>query len=188
MTTWFTADHHFGHERIIELAGRPFASIEEHDAALEAAWNEVVRPGDTVWHLGDFALVSKKAETEALLKRLHGVKHLVRGNHDHRQVRNAKGWASVERYHELKVPLDPDTDETQMISLFHTRQVDWHGEHRGSWALHGHSHGGLPRDLDHRTFDIGVDNWGWRPLSFEEVAAEMKKHRFVAQTHHGASA
>lgn len=187
MTTWFTGDHHFGHPRILELADRPFASLEEHDAALEAAWNERVQPGDTVWHMGDFALVSKKAEVEALLSRLNGVKHLIRGNHDHRQVRNAKGWASVERYREIKVP-HPTTGEDQMISLFHVRQVDWHGEHRGSWALHGHSHGGLPRDLDHRTFDIGVDCWDFRPLSLEEVAAEMAKHRFVAQTHHGAGA
>ena len=46
-------------ERIIDaqaaLAERPFASLAEMDDALIRRWNEVVRPGDTVWHLGDFA-------------------------------------------------------------------------------------------------------------------------------------
>jgi calcineurin-like phosphoesterase family protein len=33
---FFTADHHFGHRNIIGLCQRPFADIEEMDAALTA--------------------------------------------------------------------------------------------------------------------------------------------------------
>ena len=178
MTTWFTADHHFAHPRILELAERPFDSLEAHDAHLERVWNEVVQPGDTVWHLGDFSFQAKKKEVEALLTRLHGTKHLIRGNHDHRHVRNAAGWESVERYEELKIK-HPATGEDLFIVLFHNRIVDWHGEHRGSWALHGHSHSTLPVLQDHRTFDVGVDCWGYRPVSLEQVAMEMGRRTFV---------
>ena len=31
---FFTADHHFGHKRICQYAGRPFSSVEEHDEEL----------------------------------------------------------------------------------------------------------------------------------------------------------
>ena len=51
-----TADHHFGHANIIEYTNRPFASVEEMDAALIAAWNERVTDYDLVYHLGDFTL------------------------------------------------------------------------------------------------------------------------------------
>jgi calcineurin-like phosphoesterase family protein len=38
------------------------------DAAMVARWNEVVRPNDDVWHLGDFALKIRAAEGGALLR------------------------------------------------------------------------------------------------------------------------
>ena len=49
------ADTHFGHKRVIEFeaAARPFATVEEHDAELVRRWNAVVKPKDTVWHVGD---------------------------------------------------------------------------------------------------------------------------------------
>ena len=56
--TFFTSDSHFGHASVLAPRmdrPRPFATIEEHDEALVAAWNAVVRPDDIVWHLGDFA-------------------------------------------------------------------------------------------------------------------------------------
>lgn len=34
MTVWFTADTHFGHDKIRVYCKRPFASIEEHDEAF----------------------------------------------------------------------------------------------------------------------------------------------------------
>ncbi len=77
-----TADTHFGHKRIIEFeaAARPFATIEEHDRALVERWNAVVKPKDTVWHLGD---VFFGKDGHQVLASLHGVKKLVLGNHDH---------------------------------------------------------------------------------------------------------
>jgi calcineurin-like phosphoesterase family protein len=51
MTIFFTSDTHFDDARRIRIDHRPFASIEEHDAALIARWNEAVGPGDDVYHL-----------------------------------------------------------------------------------------------------------------------------------------
>ena len=36
-----TSDHHFGHARISELAGRPFSTVDEMDSALIERWNSV---------------------------------------------------------------------------------------------------------------------------------------------------
>src|SRR5665213_2000698 len=55
MQNHFTADNHFGHESIITLSQRPFATVEEMDEAMIANWNAVVQRGDNVWHVGDFA-------------------------------------------------------------------------------------------------------------------------------------
>ncbi len=56
MNTWFTSDHHFGHENIIRFCGRPFKSLGEMNYEMTRRWNLVVEPGDTVYYLGDFAM------------------------------------------------------------------------------------------------------------------------------------
>jgi len=81
MTTFFTSDTHFGHERIIELSNRPFRNVAEMNQALIDNWNSVVGPDDHVYHLGDVALGSFFESMECLT-RLNGTKTLVVGNHD----------------------------------------------------------------------------------------------------------
>jgi hypothetical protein len=70
MTTHFTADH-FG---LIGLSARPFASVEEMDDRMVAAWNQVVQPSDTVWHVGDFAHRIDARRERAIFSRLNGSK------------------------------------------------------------------------------------------------------------------
>lgn len=81
MTTFFTSDTHFGHERIITLSDRPFRDAQHMNEALIQNWNDVVGPEDHVYHLGDVALGSF-ADSIACVGRLNGIKHLVVGNHD----------------------------------------------------------------------------------------------------------
>lgn len=73
---FFIADTHFGHRKVSELRG--FASVEEHDEHLIAAWNAIVARRDTVWHLGD-VLMGKEL---SVIERLNGTRKLVHGNHD----------------------------------------------------------------------------------------------------------
>lgn len=79
--TWFTSDTHFGHTNILEYEkeARPFSSLEEMHERLIDNWNSVVRPNDTVYHLGDFCFGKKNID---IAGRLQGKKRLVMGNHD----------------------------------------------------------------------------------------------------------
>lgn len=79
MTIWFISDTHFGHDNIIGYCGRPFTSASEMDEVMVERWNATVRPSDKVYHLGDVAM---RREHLATVKRLHGKKRLIRGNHD----------------------------------------------------------------------------------------------------------
>jgi hypothetical protein len=82
---FFTSDSHVGHRGILSPRmhiPRVFASIQDHDETLVARWNAVVRPEDTVWHLGDFAYRCSEAYARSIFSRLNGRKYLVRGNHD----------------------------------------------------------------------------------------------------------
>jgi calcineurin-like phosphoesterase family protein len=150
------------------LFRRPFPSVAAMDEALAERWNAAVAPGDTVWHLGDFAVRVPAARAAALLDRLHGTKHLVAGNTDAPAIRALPGWASVRDYAELDLA-------NRRFVLCHYPLRAWNGQHRGAVDLHGHSHGRLkplPRQVD-----VGVDAWGFRPISLDEILAKAVRPR-----------
>lgn len=158
MALFFTSDSHFGDHRTINIWKRPFASVAAMDETLLGAWNAAVGPDDEVWHLGDFA--RRAGDVPALLERLHGRKHLVRGNNDPPGTAEAAGWASVQDYAELEV-------EGRRLVLCHYPFRSWNGQHKGALNLHGHSHGRLkPMPRQH---DVGVDVRSWRPVTLDEI-------------------
>jgi calcineurin-like phosphoesterase family protein len=160
VTVYFTSDTHFGDHRTLNIYKRPFASVAEMDAGMIAGWNAVVAPEDEVWHLGDFA--RKLSDVPELLSRLHGRKHLVRGNNDSPRIHELPGWESVCDYREL-------TLGARRLVLCHYAFRSWNGQHRGAVNLHGHSHGRMKPLL--RQFDVGVDPRGFRPVTIEELLA-----------------
>ena len=99
MALFFTADTHFGDHRTINIQKRPFADVAAMDALIVERWNAAVGPEDDVWHLGDVA--RRAGDVPALLARLNGTKHLLRGNNDPDATVAATGWASVGDYAEI---------------------------------------------------------------------------------------
>ena len=78
---FYTADLHFDYEPILAGADRPFSSIQEMNEQLIQNWNSVVSDNDTVYLIGDLCGHGQPIP-EQHLTRLHGKKHLIRGNHD----------------------------------------------------------------------------------------------------------
>ena len=109
MNVWFVSDIHLGHPNCSAYCGRPWLRPGDYDfetkkwasdearqacndrsnAGLITNWNSRVKPGDTVYHLGDFCCkgnergvpgsMTKAESWEAVLngKIIH-----IRGNHD----------------------------------------------------------------------------------------------------------
>ena len=163
MRTFFTADTHFGHKGILDMSGRPFASIEEHDEALIAAWNSVVGPRDEVWHLGDFAMGSTPERCAAVFKRLRGRKCLVRGNHDRKRTLDLP-WHEQHELVSRKI-------ENQRVVMCHYPMRAWVGAFRGSIQLFGHCHGKLPDTA--QSCDVGVDRWSYAPTTLEQIRERL---------------
>jgi calcineurin-like phosphoesterase family protein len=189
MNTFFTSDTHFGHANIIKYCKRPFASVEEMDNTLIHNWNAIVRPEDTVYHLGDFAVGGGPAAP--YLRRLNGKIQFCLGNHDKRLV---KMYLDIEL--ELQSYLNEAvqfgtpylrevTVEKQKIILCHYAMKVWNGSHKGDWQLYGHSHGTLPDDPTTLSCDVGVDCWNYFPVSMEQLRDKMKTKSYKPVDHHG---
>lgn len=175
MTTWFTADHHFGHANIIEYCSRPFKTTRQMDDELIRRWNSVVRPDDTVYYVGDFTLGSYDDACE-YFKNLNGKVFVLEGSHDRWM---SKTGFSPNTANSVVYYLPPVyTVEFQgkkmfqkSITLCHYAMRSWDRSHYATWHLFGHHHGKLlPYGL---SFDIGVDCWDFYPVSLEQVAEKM---------------
>jgi calcineurin-like phosphoesterase family protein len=184
MAIWFTSDSHYNHANVIEHDNRPFSCLEEMTEQLIERWNNVVSKGDTVYHLGDFALSwgsKHEALIDGILSRLNGNKFLIIGNHDRKEVLGNRRWSSVDHYRELKI--DMGGVHKQRIVMFHYSCRTWNQSGRGSWCLHGHSHGNLT-DIGGKTMDVGVTCHDYRPIELAEVKSFMDGRSIVSCDHH----
>jgi calcineurin-like phosphoesterase family protein len=160
---FFTADTHFGHTNIIKYCNRPFANAQDMDEAIIHNWNQVVYPGDTVYHLGDFSF-GKGEDWRRVRGWLNGDICLILGNHDKNVITSLFKW--VKPYEEIEV-------EGQKIVLFHYGMRTWKHDLRGTWQLYGHSHGQLPPYG--KSCDVGVDAWGFGPIAFPTLKRFMNQ-------------
>lgn len=180
VTTWFSSDWHIGHSNILAYSKRPFESIGDHDEYLIRQQNAMVKPGDNFYLLGDFALCDE-ARAVKFAKRLTGQKFIVWGNHD-KNLRKSKEFCDQWIWQKDLTQIDV---EGQKIILCHYAMRTWNQSHRGSWNLHGHSHGSLPDDPNCLQLDVGVDCWNYFPVSFEHIQKRMAKKTWKAIDHHG---
>jgi calcineurin-like phosphoesterase family protein len=172
---FFTSDYHIGHGRILLLGkGRPFSSLEDMHAAIADRHNAVVRPGDLVFNLGDFALKVQWEEAYRFRQRLVGQQHLVYGNHDHVAEEMVENVPSCFAWTKDLYTLKLKGYGVPKITLCHYALRTWPGSHGGSWQLYGHSHGMLAEQAPWLAFDVGVDCWDFSPVSIEQVAQRMK--------------
>lgn len=182
--TWYTADLHFGHENIIRLCNRPFSDAAAMDAELTDAWNRCVRPGDTVWVLGDVALSTRRL---SLVARLSGRKILVAGNHDTCWEGHKRWRGAVAAYFDAgfdEVVTTGIVDEHRLsdgraVRLAHLpHSGDFTGEDHDRYAERRPADDGLPLLCGHvhqrwatfgRQINVGVDVWNYQPVSEELI-------------------
>lgn len=177
---WFTSDTHFGHENIIRFCNRPFDNVDEMNEALIKNWNSVVKPDDTVFHLGDFAFGGSTI-WNSILDVLNGNIILIKGNHDRKNLRQGfiNKFSGV--YSQLQILV-----EGQSIYLNHYPFLCYGGTYRNNpvWQLFGHVHSG-PYSSSKDTkrlinlfptqYDVGVDNNYYYPVNFNEVKDKIEK-------------
>ncbi|HVC14309.1 MAG TPA: hypothetical protein VND62_05555 [Acidimicrobiales bacterium] len=183
MTTYFTADQHFGHQNIIEYCGRPFHSFGEMNAVLVANWNTVVGPHDTVHVLGDVAM-GRREESMPLIGRLAGHKILYPGNHDRCWYGHGQRALRLEQeyldagFDEIRQgPLAMTVGNREVLVCHLSYQGDSGESERyrkfspvdeGMWLLHGHVHEKWRQQG--RMVNVGVEVWDFTPVPEEVIA------------------
>jgi calcineurin-like phosphoesterase family protein len=165
------SDTHFFHQRIIELAGRPYGSVEEMNEAMVDNWNRVVTKRDTVWHLGDVCF--GHVNNLQIIKRLNGIKNLIMGNHDQYGIR-----AYTALFNKIEAVKKYDSYLLSHIPI-HPDQF-----YRFEGNVHGHLHNKVVMSFDEifnddsvpdiLYYNVSVERINYTPKPWEEIKKEMR--------------
>lgn len=199
MSTFWTADLHFGHENISTYCpGRQLlgSTVGEMNVGLIEGWNLVVSPDDTVNIVGDLCM-GKISTTLPLVEMLNGHKRLIAGNHDRwfgtmgadpstKKGRSFARWSAA--YEEVGLELVTDGWLDMEIGGHEVRVChfpydgDSHGEDRyvderppndGKILLCGHVHDAWR--VKDRQINVGVDVWGYAPVEEADIVALIEQ-------------
>lgn len=167
MTEYFTADTHFLHKNILKYSPkfRPFHDVSEMTEALVEYWNSTVKEEDTVYHLGDFGIGSKRKLID-IRGRLNGNIIMIRGNHDY-----------IHTDHDI---LYLNRNGQQYV-LCHYPMSVWKNHGHGSIMLHGHCHGSYQGEG--KIMDVGWDAHG-KFLTFKDINSLMEQREIHCIDHH----
>ena len=199
---FFTSDTHFNHDKPFIYEARGYKNRYEHNDALIAKINEVVRPQDTLIHLGDFCLNITPPEFEEILRRINcQTIYYIWGNHNS-CIRRSYEETLMSQYQRNDIEVYPYTIgkltylgyykelivNGHMIVIHHFPHLIWNQMQKSAWQLSGHSHYTNPTtQVDHpdnKILDVGWDGHE-KPLSFPEIQkVMMNKNHIKRDDHH----
>jgi len=177
----FGADHHYFHTKMVEGFGknessehegeeskRPWNTVEEHNEALIANHNSVVKPADTFYMLGDCFL--NNGDDYTPLRRMNGKIKIIVGNHcTWNRIKNYVKLAEEGVIHSVEGYGTIGKD----VILSHIPVHDSQVSYRFKWNIHGHLHNGVVNDP--RYFCASMDRINFTPISYEEIKAIMRE-------------
>lgn len=177
-----------------------FASVEEKDEAMIDRWNARVSNRDHVYILGDVFSCNQE-EAKKILKRLHGAKHFVRGNHDKAWLSELaeSGKSNVLECVDYKKILD----DGRRVVLSHYPIAFWDDQHAGAHHVYGHVHNSREYDEfrrfggclvsskqipEFRAYNCGAMIQGYEPKTLDELIfasgiGTMPKEMFREKDH-----
>lgn len=198
MNFWFTSDSHANHKNLVRGTSvwdnkekcRDFDTIEEHDEILIQNINNVVRQNDILWHCGDVAMGGYDNVYKFRKRLICKTIHLLLGNHDN-AIRNNKiiqtdgGYINIQNLFTTVDKLLFKKINGQDMVLCHFPLRSWENGSKGSWMIHGHTHGTLSKYKDFKQLDVGIDNHPeFRPHAFEEIQLIMADKVNLNVDHH----
>ena len=181
---WFMSDLHYNHVNILRLnGGRGFQNIDEMNEEIVKEIKEKVKPEDILFDLGDLIWKESNEDIKVFKSILPKKSYKIIGNHDNLKNYLSGAWGStwVGFYDILDLIIKYQREDIQ-ITLSHYPILDWNHRFRGSWNLHGHSHGNVDMvniGSGELRMDIGYDSTiakkeGSFLISFQSIYNLMK--------------
>lgn len=167
---WVISDTHFFHKNILKftdnngelIRGKLFDTAEQMNEHMLDRWNEVVKPGDIVYHLGD-VMMGPKEDFKSFWPKLNGSKRLIVGNHDDIPFLSSGGFfKKVQMWR-----MFPDMGLLFTHVPIHESGLYRHGKGEMMKNVHGHIHHNLSPTEHHQ--NVSVEAIDYTPIHIEEL-------------------
>lgn len=163
---WVISDTHFGDVDFYTYKlqdgspARPFNNSVEADECMVENWNNVVKPQDKIYILGDLGV---KKTLREILPKLNGKKCLIKGNHDDEKINFYKEYFyDVRAYHVM--------DKI----LFAHIPVHPYCKARFLLQAHGHTHTFVFPDKFYQNMCVEKNNY--TPVNYDTLLDLSKKY------------
>tara|TARA_R110002074_G_scaffold72365_2_gene166804 strand:- start:1540 stop:2109 length:570 start_codon:yes stop_codon:yes gene_type:complete len=182
---WLISDTHFNQATMLEFTDwsgaqtRPgFRDVEHMDDLMIDNWNSVVKPNDTIYHLGD--LVAGPNPKKWMINnwhRLNGNKELVIGNHDNIEFLSTGGFFDKMQYWKVIIEFGIILSHAPLHRDALVRPKAEHGEravdkkNMDLWTevknVHGHIHSNPSPEGPYTC--VSVEHINYTPVNIDEV-------------------
>lgn len=174
---WVTSDQHFGHDKIIKYAKRPYKNPSVMKDVLINNWNNLVGIDDMVICIGDFAWNESSTSLFNLLKRLHGSKVLCKGNHDR---------LSFSKYLEAGFNFVCDSfvwhwSGKNILFVHDPNKVAKADYQKYDIIAHGHLHNKDFASNNGRFVNLSVEKTNYKPVLINSLVNKFYKHNVRAE-------
>lgn len=201
---YLSSDYHLHHSKAPVKRG--FPDLATHDATLIKNHNAKIRPQDTLIFCGDFLFEANADLFKAYIEQLNGKILMLWGNHNSGTRQFYQNLVRGEGLYEDNVEIYPITythacgsvtfvgdyikgwiNNTPFVAQHFGFRV-WDFMQKGAVNFCGHSHGSdkesNPDWPEHKRLDVGVDNFNYYPVAFEDAMEIINKKKFIQLDHH----
>lgn len=166
---FFISDTHFSHSNICKFINydgskvRPWDDVQEMDEMLIKNWNNIIRPDDKIYHLGDVCMTKKALDS--VMPRLMGKKRLIRGNHD---LCSTKDYLKYfDEIYGVRVLDDLVLSHIPLNTECITQ--------RYGVNVHGHLHNNVIKNGLY--FNVSVERINYIPIAYEDLKKAIKENQ-----------
>lgn len=169
---WFSSDLHLDHVNILNFVNydgdkvRPeFNNVEEMNETIIERHNNLVRPNDKYYCLGDVIFGFNQHKAESILSRLNGKKRLILGNHDN--------YFPIEFYAKFFDKITSEWRPTGEVIFTHRAIFIDSTEPKLKKNVHGHVHR-TRKEQSPKHVNISVEMTDYAPIHWEDVMKRCK--------------
>ena len=163
---YIISDTHFNHNNILTFKDkndnliRPmFETVEQMNQVMIDNWNRVVRPNDTVIHLGD-VIFGQKQFYGRILGQLNGIKTLIMGNHDY------EATSFIPYFSSIKSVITTGKHFKQQYIMSHYPVAE-SSLYNNQINIHGHIH--QNKINDSRYINLCVEHTNYTPINIQQI-------------------
>ena len=175
---YFTSDLHLCHDKEFIYKQRGFSNIKEMNQTIIENWNNIVKPQDEVYILGDLMLYDD-VEGMRLIQKLNGKLHIILGNHDN--TNRIKLFQKLpQKIVEIVYATTFKYDGYHFfLSHYPTITTNFNDSHKSLEniiiSLYGHTH---QKDNFYNNvpyiYHVGIDSHNLTPISIEQIIEDIK--------------